>query len=111
MRCWRGPSLLKIQLAATLAQLSLQVPNLTLAQDHIDAQLQEQAVPVDDHHVLYDSDDHPETIDQLSDPRVLSSPCGATPPPPLRPARPRSNLIAQFFISPPAPSRLHDQHT
>ena len=99
------------------ATLGVWVQNLTLVQDRIDAQLQEQAVPVDDHHTLYDSDDHPETTDQLSDPRVLSPPCSVTPPPPLppppppRPGRPRSDSIAQSFISPPAPNRRHDQHT
>jgi len=100
---------------ATLAQLGLRVQNMTLAQNSTDAQLQEQAVPVDDHHALYDSDDHLETTDQLRNPRIPSSPPyrapPSPPPPPREPGRPRRHSTTQSSTSLPIPNPLRDHRT
>ena len=92
--------------AVTLAQLGLRVQNITLAQNSADAELQEQAVPVDDHHTLYDAGGPPDAADQLRNPLIPS------PSPPRRePAPARQYSIASSSISPPAPSPLRDHRT
>ena len=72
-RCWRGPLPLKMQQRRYAAGCPGPEP---------DAGAGSHRCTADDHYTLYDSDDHLETADQLSDPRVLSPPCSVTPPQP-----------------------------
>src|SRR5450432_2572421 len=84
----------------TPAQLGLRVQGLTLAQDPINAQLQQQSIEVDDHHALYNTNSPPSInpVNPLSAGVPGPSTLQASRPPLLPSQRP----VADFPTSHPA---------
>lgn len=93
----------------TLAQLGLRVQGLILAQDPVDAQLQQQSIEVEDHYALYNTKIQSSTNPVNPSSADIPGPftLQASRPPPLPSQRP----VADFFTSHPtypifSPSRI-----
>lgn len=75
----------EIEAAQTMLSVGLRVQNVVLAQDAGDAQLQQEAIHIDEHSIIYHRDDA----------------TTYTPATPMAPTRPEQSNLARFFLTLP----------